>query len=155
GPGALRGNETLQNPLFDTTGLPVGPYTVKLKTYDDDSGVSTASSATVNIIDSIRLDMNYHVTPTTAANFTGMLNTHLYTPGGYGWVNPINEFDHGLSTPNDLLRDGHFGQSNSFRLTVPDCTYYVTLTMGDASAAHTIDATINGTQVLNDLVLKA
>ncbi len=49
GAAATRGDEDVQNPTFDATGLPTGPFTVTLLVTDDDTGSGT-DTATINVI---------------------------------------------------------------------------------------------------------
>src|SRR5262249_39453775 len=82
-------------------------------------------------------DLNAPGTP-TAAGYMGVLPTTLYvpTPGlDFGWAAAVGSFDRGL--PNDLLRDGHYGQTPGvFRADVDNGTYLVSVTVGDRSYAR-------------------
>ncbi|MCL4207257.1 MAG: PD40 domain-containing protein, partial [Pirellulaceae bacterium] len=92
----------------------------------------------------LRYDFNYRNSD-TAAGFVGVgdANKHDATLG-YGWAATALGFDRTIGAP--LLRDGHWGTDNTFLVDVPDGTYVVNVTLGDASFARNfINVELEGT----------
>lgn len=80
-----------------------------------------------------------------ATRYTG---TAYNTTQGYGWLNlgSIKGVDRGTSNP--LTRDFHQGPGGQFLVDLPNGTYDVSITVGDAKAAHDRMAVwLQGTQV--------
>jgi fibronectin type 3 domain-containing protein len=92
----------------------------------------------------LRYDFNSGSSP-TAPGFVGVGNTNNYDPMlGYGWASSASTFSRGMEAP--LLRDGHWGVDNTFLVDVPDGTYVVNVTLGDASFARNfINVELEGT----------
>ncbi|MCL4202554.1 MAG: autotransporter-associated beta strand repeat-containing protein, partial [Pirellulaceae bacterium] len=67
--------------------------------------------------------------------YTNVGATNVYDAElGYGWTSNASTFNR--SGPTNLLRDGHWGTSNTFNVDVPDGDYFVNVTFGDASFAR-------------------
>ena len=65
--------------------------------------------------------------------------SNRYTPStGYGWLSgSIDERDRGpVNGTNDLTEDFNFTANGVFTVDLPDGTYNVTVTLGDADYAH-------------------
>jgi fibronectin type 3 domain-containing protein len=92
----------------------------------------------------LRYDFNNGSSP-TADGFVGVGSTNAYDPLlGYGWAATASTFSRGIGDP--LLRDGHWGTDNTFQVQVPDGTYVVNVTLGDASFARNfINVELEGT----------
>ncbi len=71
-----------------------------------------------------------------AGGFVRVANTTTYTvPLGYGWLSgTISSRDR--ATGGDLNRDFNFTPLGTFQVTLPNGTYNVRITVGDATAAH-------------------
>jgi hypothetical protein len=83
-----------------------------------------------------------------AAGYTRVTdNTNFSTSLGYGWVSGIvKSRDRGTSDP--LTRDFNYTTGATFGVNLPNGTYKVTLTSGDATAAHDQEAIyLEGNQV--------
>ncbi len=83
--------------------------------------------------------------PPTVGGYFGVLPTQTYTANtGFGWVGtlPTGGFDRGVlsgTTYSNLLRDGSYGYltgASTFRVDLPNGTYQVTVTQGDATVAR-------------------
>jgi hypothetical protein len=58
----------------------------------------------------------------TYDGYTSVGTSNVYNETlGYGWQSTASTLDR--TTPNDLLRDGHWGTSNTFNVDVPNGTY--------------------------------
>jgi hypothetical protein len=102
-----------------------------------------------------RFDFGTSSSPVDMPDFTGVGATNAYDPGlGYGWTTTASTFSR--SGPTDLLRDGHWGTNNTFNVNVPDGTYLVNVTLGDASfARNNISVWAEGSPVLTSLATAA
>src|SRR5262249_23556704 len=80
-----------------------------------------------------------------------------YTPAlGYGWanLNGLSWADRGV--PNALEQDLHWGQKGTFLADLPNGTYKVTVTLGDALNMHdNISLWLEGVQVASGLTTAA
>ncbi len=73
-------------------------------------------------------------------------STTYHATLGYGWFTTVNELDRG--TGSELTRDLHYRDVGTFVVDVPDGTYDVTLTVGDAGPfAHDQQVFLEGTSV--------
>jgi hypothetical protein len=91
-----------------------------------------------------RFDFNETLANVTAAGFSPVLGYDTYSPErGYGWAQPVQEFDRGDGNYSvatvDLYRDGHSastGTQRTFRIQVQSgVTYDVRVYVGDQSVA--------------------
>jgi autotransporter-associated beta strand protein len=88
----------------------------------------------------LRFDFGTSSSPVDTPDFIGVGATNAYNPDlGYGWQANAPTFSRGIANP--LLRDGHWGTSNTFNVNVPGSiatpvTYLVNVTLGDASFAR-------------------
>jgi hypothetical protein len=81
-----------------------------------------------------RFDFGTSSSPVDLA-FTQVGATNAYDPVlGYGWTTAASTFNRGIANP--LLRDGHWGTNNTFNVNVPNGTYLVNVSLGDASFAR-------------------
>ncbi|MCS6851404.1 MAG: NHL repeat-containing protein [Gemmataceae bacterium] len=79
-----------------------------------------------------RFDFNA-ASQVTMPGYTAVRGTDTYSPArGFGWVAPAGELDRG--GPDALLRDGHRGGTNDFRVDLPNGNYQVTVVLGDLGA---------------------
>lgn len=129
-------------------GAPVLPGTIILSDVQGDSvslivnaagGISAPLSQVVQQVTvTQRFDFNSSYTNITAADFTGVVESRLFTPSnGYGWVvapQGIDRSGAGGKTTVALYQDGHAGFSNTtgtFRVNLPNGTYDVRAYAGD------------------------
>jgi PKD repeat protein len=75
-------------------------------------------------------------TQAVAPGYVGVAPVAYSATQGYGWANPttVSWTDRGTSNP--LTRDFHWGVDDTFLVDLPDGTYNVTPTLGDAKAGH-------------------
>ena len=146
GAAATRGNENLVNPIYRAPSVSaLSFFTVRLQATDDDFG-SRIRPATINVFPlSTRLDFNA-ATNRTQAGFTGVRGNNLFNlTRGFGWVSAAAEFDNNEST--ELLRDGHRGTDNLFRIrVVPGALYNATLSFRHVLDHRGIDVFVEGVQ---------
>src|SRR5262249_38050801 len=71
-----------------------------------------------------------------APGYVGVAATPYSAVLGYGWTGswPIYTADRGINDP--LKRDLNYGHVGSFRVDIPNGTYNVTVTLGDAKFMH-------------------
>ena len=91
-----------------------------------------------------RFDFN-HTSAATQPGFLDVQGTHRYSSErGFGYVTfgdgsgtAVGTFDRGPGNPDDLRRDGHFGQDREFSIQVAaGVAYHVRVHLGDAQFAH-------------------
>jgi fibronectin type 3 domain-containing protein len=93
-----------------------------------------------------------------APGYRGVNDGSLYAASpGYGWVGRAPDgFDRGSfrdksnPTLTPLLRDGQIGGHGTFQIDLPNGEYRVTVTMGDATQAHTGRVAIGGGAAFDD-----
>ena len=99
-----------------------------------------------------RFDFNHTANVVTAAKFTSVLPTDLYSAEqGFGWNAAVNSIDRtgGLGTggtPRDLFRDKHWSNISNRTFSVsakPGETYSVTVHLGDI-AARDVEISVGG-----------
>ncbi len=71
---------------------------------------------------------------------------------GFGWANIPGMFWRDRGTPDPLTRDEHLGKDSTFEVKLPDGTYNVTVTLGDAFYPRTsVSVWAQGTQLASGL----
>jgi hypothetical protein len=144
GPAATRGDESLQNPIFNTAGLPVfQPFGIALRVADDDGGTRTANTQVTVLPLNTQFDFNAANSP-TRTGFIGVRGTDLFGPTtGFGWLTPVSEFDN--ADANAMLRDGHRDDDNTFSVrVVSGRRYEVVLWLRDKKDRDFIDIFAEG-----------
>jgi hypothetical protein len=90
-----------------------------------------------------------------AAGYTRVTETTAFSSGGYGWTDTSSLESRDRGAPaDDLLRDFVMSTTaaRTFKLTIPNGSYAVTVTMGDHDYAHdNMVVKANGTTMLADV----
>jgi fibronectin type 3 domain-containing protein len=136
--------------------------TVIVTLSDPGDGFLAAASSATHVIEGLapppwRFDFNTSSSPTATdygpqlLDYIGVGATNVYDAAlGYGWQTNANTFSRSIDDP--LLKDGHWGTSNTFLVDVPIGQYVVNITLGDASFARNyLDVYVEGGKRLDDL----
>ena len=127
-----------------------GVPTLTATTVDGTAQGSVTNAAVLEYVGlpTVRFDFNAAGSPTqtptqppTAGGYIGVLPTDLFDPeAGYGWLTaPDGSFNRGPQTgvQAELREDGHFASgARTFEVALPDGSYFVNVTLGDANSAH-------------------
>ena len=117
----------------EVTGLAAGQYT---------QGYTAATGSDLVR----RFDFNTVSSP-TQAGYLGVAAQPYNAVTGFGWQTAPPAFDRGGA--DALLRDGHYGGSNTFLADLPSGNYRVTVTSGDTGSGHDLeDIRVGGNSVL-------